>query len=49
MVEAPTPYQGPIGNVYGTNVLIKLGLNFNHDGTNNVMTRVLVLSDRMTL
>ena len=38
------PNQDPIGNLYGIVISIKLGFTFDHAGTNNVMTHVLVWS-----
>ena len=46
-VEMPIPNQDPIGDLYGIDVLIRLGLNFDQVGTNNAITHALVLSATM--
>ena len=54
IVKAPIPNHGPIGNLKGTGILIRLGLNFDrmglnfdHAGINSAMTHVLVLSAKV--
>ena len=44
IVEAHVPDHDPIGNLQGTIILTKLGLNFNHGKTNSAMTHILVLN-----
>jgi hypothetical protein len=45
MVEASIHDEVSIGNLSGTKISIKLGLNFGQLGTNNAMIHVLVLSE----
>lgn len=40
IVEPPIPDHGPIKNPHGAIILIRLGLNFDHSGTNIDMTQV---------
>ena len=40
-------YRDAINNLHATRILIRLGLNFNQVGTNNVMTHVMVLSAKV--
>ena len=44
IVEVPIPIQDPIGNLSGTGIPIRLGLNFDQARTNSAMTHVLVPS-----
>ena len=56
ILEARILDQVPIDNLYGNTISIKLGINFqirlglkfNPFGTNSAMTRVLVLSAKVT-
>ena len=45
IVEASIHDEVPIGNLSGTKISIKLGLNFRQIGTKNAMKHVLVLSE----
>ena len=47
LVEAPVPDHGPIGNLEDTRIFIMLRLNFDHVGTNSVMTHIMVLSAKV--
>ena len=46
-VEVPIPDKDTIINLQGAIILIKLALNIVQAGTNNAMTRVLVLSAKV--